>query len=242
MPDAHYELPELAALYDLESGWSADRDFYRSLAGSGSRRVLEVGCGTGLIARAIAADGHHVTGVDPAPAMLEQGRVAPGGDKVRWIEGFAQSFVIDHQFDYAFMTGHAFQVLLEDVDILAALANIGHHLKKGATFAFETRNPALPWESMFEHEVTLQTEDGSVVVDWRVEWRRGDLIRFHSHYQLADGERISDSTLRFADREQIEAMLVQSGFEICAIYGDWDRSPFHPAHSREIIFLATWPG
>lgn len=117
MADAHYELSELAALYDIDNGWSADRSFYRDLAGETPCRVLEIGCGTGLIARAMAERGHRVTGVDPAQAMLDAGRNAPYGERIDWLRGTAQDFAVDTHFDLAFMTGHAFQVLLTDEDI-----------------------------------------------------------------------------------------------------------------------------
>ena len=237
MPDAHYELPELAALYDLESGWSEDRDFYRRLPGSPRRAVLEVGAGTGLISRAIAGDGHEVTAVDPAQAMLDVGRQSPDGDKVDWVLAYAQDFRLDRHFDVAFMTGHAFQVLLTDEDIHAALVNIWRHLKPGGIFAFETRNPALPWERLFNERETLQTPDGPIEVEWRVDGRRGELIRFHTHYRFPDGERVSDSTLRFLPLDELTAMVTGAGLTVEAIYGDWDSTPFIPEQSREIILL-----
>lgn len=238
MPDAHYELPELAALYDIECGWSEDREFYRLLPGSPPKTVLELGCGTGLIARAMAGDGHDVTGVDPAQAMLDVGRRSPNGDRMQWELGFAQDFRLDRRFDLAFMTGHAFQVLLTDEDVNAALDNIHRHLKPGGVFAFETRNPALAWEHLFEDSEILQAPGGPVTVDWRVHWRRGELIRFNTHYQFADGERISESTLRFLPLDRLSGMLVERGFEIENVYGDWDRSAFEPDRSAEIIFVA----
>jgi ubiquinone/menaquinone biosynthesis C-methylase UbiE len=241
LADAHYELPELAALYDLESGWSQDRDFYLTLAGSNPIRVLEVGAGTGLISRAMADAGHGVTAVDPAAAMLEVGRRAPSGGAVTWLQGTAQDFVTDTRFDLAFMTGHAFQVLLNDEDILKALANIRRHLAPGGRFAFETRNPALPWETIFQSSRTLQTQDGPVPVEWRVLWRRGEIVRFDTHYRLADGEKISESTLRFLPLDRLTAFLEEADLHVQAIFGDWDSTPFDPATSREIIIVASNP-
>lgn len=238
MPDAHYELPELAALYDIECGWSEDREFYRLLAGSPPKTVLELGCGTGLVARAMAGDGHDVTGVDPAQAMLDVGRRSSNGDRVRWEKGFAQDFALDRRFDLAFMTGHAFQVLLTDEDIIAALDNIHRHLKPGGIFAFETRNPALPWERLFEESEILDTPNGPVPIAWRVHWRRGEFIHFNTHYQFADRERVSESTLRFLPLKHLSEMLADRGFAIEHVYGNWDRTAFDAAHSAEIIFIA----
>ena len=72
--DEHYINPKLAEIYDLDSPWSKDRDFYLSLAGDVQKRILDLGCGTGLLCDAYAAKGHNVTGVDPAEAMLKIAR------------------------------------------------------------------------------------------------------------------------------------------------------------------------
>ena len=59
---------------------------------AGCHRVLEVGCGTGLIARPLAAQADVVDAVDPSAAMIEVGRTLPGGDRsnLRWILGSAE--------------------------------------------------------------------------------------------------------------------------------------------------------
>jgi SAM-dependent methyltransferase len=51
--------------------------------GSGTT-LVDLGCGTGLIAAAAAGDARRVVGVDPSPAMLELARSR--SDAVEWIE------------------------------------------------------------------------------------------------------------------------------------------------------------
>ena len=47
-----------------------------AVAATGARRVLDLGCGEGWLARALAAGGLDVTGVDGAPALVEAATAA----------------------------------------------------------------------------------------------------------------------------------------------------------------------
>jgi ubiquinone/menaquinone biosynthesis C-methylase UbiE len=51
--------------------------------------IVDVGCGTGTLAIALAAGGAHVTGVDPDAQVLALARAKPGADAVQWREGSA---------------------------------------------------------------------------------------------------------------------------------------------------------
>ena len=79
MTDRLYEDPALARFYDLTNGWSADFDFCAALA-EGSGSVLDLGCGTGELATALAS-GRRVVGVDLAEAMLMHAQARPGGGR-----------------------------------------------------------------------------------------------------------------------------------------------------------------
>jgi len=69
-----------------------DRILDLVLAGRGMLDALDAGCGTGFLSFELAARGHHVTGVDFAPAMLVEARrkAAERGVSVRFEEADAE--------------------------------------------------------------------------------------------------------------------------------------------------------
>jgi len=132
-------------------------EFYLELAGESPKTVLDMGCGTGRLACRLAARGHDVTGAEPAAAMLDIARNRSGGDRVTWIETDAANLSVDTRFDMVIMTGHVFQVFVEDRDVRAALRTLRHHLAPGGRLAFETRNPVIRDWDTWTPEQTRET-------------------------------------------------------------------------------------
>jgi ubiquinone/menaquinone biosynthesis C-methylase UbiE len=238
MPDEHYENPRLAAVYDLFSPWSIDRDFYLALAGDPPRHVLDLGCGTGLLCDAYAARGHIVTGVDPTPAMLAVARQKPHGAAIEWVQALAQDFRSEQRFDLIIMTGHAFQVLLSDDDVMAALSTMRRQLKPSGRVVFESRNPAIDWAAQWNGSLDRSHQGVTIHETTQVLSRVGDRVTFEQRYQFPDETLVSFSELRFLPKQAIEARLAAAGLLVEALFGDWDRSPFDDASSHEMIFIA----
>ena len=138
--DDLYRDAALAQFYDLDNQWGVDLDYCRRLADD-ARSILDLGCGTGLLAARLA-DRREVVGVDPAAAMLDIARRRPGGERATWVDADARSVRLGRRFDLVFLTGHAFQVFLNDDDRRAVLSTIAEHLAPGGRFIFDTRNPA----------------------------------------------------------------------------------------------------
>jgi 2-polyprenyl-3-methyl-5-hydroxy-6-metoxy-1,4-benzoquinol methylase len=237
LPDLHYEEPLLAELYDLDSGWSIDRDFYLALAGPSPKRVLDLGCGTGLLCDAYAGLGHTVTGVDPAKAMLDIARQKPNGSRIEWVQSSAQAFRSNKLFNLIIMTGNAFQVFLEDDDILATFTTMRKHLAANGMIAFETRNPAIDWPALWNRDTDLDVAGRTIRQSRRVMKMANKRISFETHYALADRTLVSSSELLFLSRSEIEARLNASGLRAETVYGDWQNEPFDEAVSHEMVFI-----
>ena len=237
MPDKHYDSRKLAQIYDIDSPWSVDRDFYLALAGAPPKSILDFGCGTGLLCDAYAAKGHQVTGVDPSSAMLEVARQKPQGKKIEWVQSPAQTYNSNKRYDLIIMTGHAFQVLLDDRDITATFEVMRKHLEPNGLIVFESRNPTIDWSKTWNYSIILKLPNGTVRESRAFREVVGDRMKFDLTYEFADETLVSSSELRFLSRNEIGEALIASGLVIEKVLGDWESTPFDEAVSHEMIFF-----
>ena len=242
MPDEIFAHPRLAAIYDDVDADRRDLDLYFGTVDEfEARLVLDIGCGTGTFACALATNDVNVIAVDPAAASLEVARRKPGADRVRWIVGDAASLPrIDSPdaADLATMTGNVAQVFLTDGEWYANLAGIRRSIRVAGRVVFEVRDPTRRgWEEWTRDRSfrRVETEAAGVVETW-VELTDVSVpfVSFRHTYRFNDGATLtSDSTLRFREREEVVTSLVESGFDVLDIRDAPDRP------GRELVFVAT---
>lgn len=134
--------------------------FRRVLGGFGGRRVLDVGCGGGILAEALAAEGAEVTGVDPSERSLAAARehARRSGLAIDYRRGRAEELSgagLEGTFDVV-LAVHA----LEHVDDLdRALAAVRAVLAPGGGlgFAAHNRTVAAFLEIVWEEEYVRHT-------------------------------------------------------------------------------------
>ncbi|WP_077799923.1 bifunctional 2-polyprenyl-6-hydroxyphenol methylase/3-demethylubiquinol 3-O-methyltransferase UbiG [Streptomyces sp. JHA26] len=241
MADECFGHPRLAAIHDPLDPDRSDLDAYvRAAEELGARRVLDIGCGTGVFALLLADRGIEVVGVDPAAASLDVARGKPGGERVRWVCGDVRALP-PLRVDLATMTANVAQAVVDPGVWRETLRRTYGSLRPGGHLMFETRDPARraweEWDREHSHRVTDVPGVGAVESWVEVTDVSRPLVTFRWTYVFAvDGQVLtSESTLRFREREEVEADLLAQGFAI----DDVRDAPDRPG--REFVFLARRP-
>ncbi|MEV8377196.1 class I SAM-dependent methyltransferase [Kribbella sp. NPDC056861] len=232
----------LVGLYDEDNGSGDDHDYFLKLADDlAATKVVDLGCGTGLLTRAFAAPGRVVIGIDPSPTMLGYARRQPGADAVTWIDGDAGAIEGTGDADLAVSTGNTMMHISSD-DLPRALEALAAVLRPGGVLSFESRNPAArAWEewnpdaTYFERGIP-----GAPVREWMevTEVDNGRVV-FDAHNVFEDGsDAVSTCTLYFRTAEELTAALSTAGFTDIQIYDCWHQQPV-TEETRLFVFRAT---
>ena len=161
---------------------------------------------------------------------------------VEWVHGDLTSADWSRKFDLVVMTGHAFQVFVDDSQLRASLAAIRSALTDNGRFVFETRNPtARGWEAWIPDNAVEIVHGGRLVrMAHQVETPVvGDIVSFTATFTSSTWSQplVSRSTLRFLDADSLSSFLSDAGLTIEEQFGDWDRQPLTDT-SPEIITVA----
>lgn len=210
----------------LHESWGAD--------GTGVRTVLDVCCGTGLMASELIALGYRVAGVDASAAMLARARRLLGPDVVL-IQETLPDLTIDAVFDAAVSTfdGLNYLTLAELRSTLVALAGrirprgwLVFDVHTDAMMEFTMANPVVEGEADGQRfAITSVVDVRARTCDSRIEvTRNSDGDAFTEHHRQ-----------HFFTDGQIRSGLAVAGFEVVAVTDEYAHEPVDGSTLR-----ATW--
>ena len=104
----------------------------------GFHTILDVGCGDGQIARALASQGSQVLGIDPTQLHIDVARQRGGGPDYRI--GSASQLPVSDESQDAVLACLVFEHI-DDVD--TAISEVARVLRKGGQFSFFLNHPLL---------------------------------------------------------------------------------------------------
>ena len=238
------EFDSWAALYDtLHPGLMGEAQFYvtRALAQGGP--ALELGCGTGRIALAVALSGLDVVGLDVSERMLDVAAdkldaLGEVSGQVELVLGDMRDFDLERQFAFIAMPYRSFMHLHEPQDQLNCLSAVREHLAPGGLFVFNT------WEARPSRIATFTGQHRHVdrlpLGDTGLSLVHGMSTRADEHAQrlfeehivhevdadgLIEGSYSLSLERTYSSFRELQQLILRSGFDVVEVLGDFRGEP-----------------
>ncbi len=252
-----------AEFYDHVAPYGERQDvaFFVEMARASNGPVLEVGCGTGRVLIPTARAGFEIVGLDLSPSMLAICRANLAAEpaevqaRVQLIEGDMREFDLGRTFALITVPFRPFQHLTSVEDQIACLTTLRRHLASGGRLVLDLFNPSLPYLAdparldEFGEEPEFTMPDGRRVTrrariagrDLFGQVQDAELIYYVTHPDGRQERLVHAFPMRYLFRFEAEHLLARCGFEIEALYADYDRSPYGSKYPGELIFVARRP-
>ncbi len=211
----------IAEWYDAKQGETGDLwhralidpVLLRRIGEVGGRDVLDLGCGSGYLARRLARTGARVTGIDASEGMLRAARAhearAPLGIRYGRADAADLAGIPDRSFDLVY----ANMVLMDVADAAGAIREAGRVLRAYGRFVASFDHPCFGGDAGARW--ILEPRDGVVFASRRVEVYR-EVLDDPGAWNLPDGRTVATAAFHrplqwYADRFR------EAGFAIVAL-------------------------
>ncbi len=246
-----------AALYDYEyRRRRADVNFYRELArtrlGKGTKRILELGAGSGRVTIPLARDGHQVVAIDQMPSMLARLRkralalpeAARG--RIEAVEADLCTFEVPGTFDLAIAAFNVFEHLYTRGEVDACLRRVLAHLAPGGALAFDVQLPDLEWLSRDPSKRWAKTKFTDPSTGHRLMYSTnhdydpvGQIAMIRIFYDPIEGSPLPGRVVQLSQRKffpaELEALVAHAGMVMVERYGDFSFGPLRPTSDSQIL-------
>ncbi len=248
-----------ARVYDLEypDCTGDELAFWSTTAADVGSYLLELGCGSGRVAIALADRGFDVTGLDTSGEMLataarRRASLAPEvAGRLHFMRADMRSFELDREFDLVFAAFNSYLLLPDASARAACLRSSVCHLRPGGALAVDVfAADTLDRQPDHEHVEFLETapDDG----------RRITRERFYSYdpgsgrgrstliYRLyADDGSVEERRLGYSlaliGRDDLVADFTAQGLTVEGIFGTYRRDEWSSG-SPNLIVIGRKPG
>lgn len=255
-PDRLYGHARYTTLYDLELGdFREDLPFYRRHLPASPCTILELGCGTGRVSRALAADGHRLTGIDLSLPMLATAGPGTTGSGVHYACMDMTALAFRTSFTAIIAPYNTLNLLTGPEDLRACLSQVRHLLAEDGVLLLQLYLPdpglgALEGKKSFQFQI-FDCPDGSKVIKeiLKSTTPQSCLVEITERYRLRFRKEQPDEDWQYTYRvlgygfARWREILAGQGFRLEAAYGDYALAPFVPEkHTTLLLALRKGAG
>jgi SAM-dependent methyltransferase len=230
---------QFAHLFDAQyQDFDADLPFWLERAGRSGNPVLELGCGSGRVLKALVQAGIRVVGVDHDPEMLELARSRLAGvdsESARLVQAGLTEFELGARFKLALAPLNTLATLGDD-DLLACLERTADHTDPGAAFICDLPNPATALEPESDPDEILDAfiepiSGSAVQVKAAIERLAKNRAQVTWVYEILSPQGQIESypyeqVFYLRDVEQLQALGKATGMELVEVLGDYEGNAF----------------
>lgn len=223
----------LSRLYDADWGEFATQyvellnGFLRE-HGLAHARILDLACGTGALAIAMARQGHTVLGLDLSPAMIavakERGAGMPG---LSFVVGDMADFKVQGPFDLVTCTFDSINYLLTPEAVQRMLKMVAAILPVGGLFVFDSNTERL---YLNRHKGVFEREIAGEAFLQRLQY---DQIQHLATtiFEFADGASETHRQRPY-DLPELREYLQQAGLQVRKAFARLNLQPFDSTSER----------
>jgi SAM-dependent methyltransferase len=227
----------LAGVYDeivvdpCHGAWASFlQDLWRSDE-PGVRDVLDVCCGTGLLAAELAALGYRVVGVDASADMLARARTLFGPD-VPLLQSTLPELAVDGDFDAAVCTYDGLNYL-DPADLRATFAALADRLRPAGWLVFDVHTDAMMTFIASQPLVRGEQDDHRYAIESRVD---GAARTCDTRIEVEGADGFAERHRQWFHRaSDIRGALVATGFGTIEVRDDYSDRPADAS-----TLSATW--
>ncbi len=195
--------------------------------------VLDVCCGTGLLAAALIERGYDIVGVDASDAMLARARALLGPD-VRLERVVLPELAVEGVFDAAVSTFDGFNYLTP-AELPPTVVALAERVRPGGWLVFDLHTDAM-MDFAAANPVVDGEQDGSRFVITSVVDTAARTCDTTIEIDPADGAPFSEEHRQHFHRPAaVRAALVGAGFEVLAVNEEYTHRPADAS-----TLCATW--
>ncbi len=239
----------VAPFYDLDlEGYDDDLMLYHQLASEGGGAVLELGCGTGRVARALADEGIEVVGVDLSAAMLGIARERLAGSDATFYEADFRTLELGRQFPLVLIALGGLQHMPTIDDVVVALESARRHVTADGLVVVDVEAPNADDftpgpQPMIEHwtrpwdgggapsvvtklvSVVAHPSEGTREVTWHFDVQSDGALR----------RTTAQFDLRTLTLSELELSGRLAGLAVSAAWEDYDFTPANDGADRLVV-------
>jgi SAM-dependent methyltransferase len=257
----HDEYSSVAEFYDFVVPYCQRQDvvFFVEMARQSAGPVLELGCGTGRVLIPAARAGVEIVGLDSSSKMLgvcrEKLALEPDEvqSRVKLAKGDMRRFDLNKRFHLVMIPFRPFQHLLSVEDQMRCLACVHKHLIDEGKLVLDVFNPSVPYLAGKEDLTELMGEEPEFVMpdgrrvrrrfhvrsrDWFNQVQDLELIYEVAHPDGREDRLVHSTRMRHLFRFEAEHLLSRCGFQVEALYADYNKSAYGSKYPGELIFVA----